>query len=437
MDQFGQKRAMRANRMEAKNRGVAALIDIGSSKIACIVLSFDLDQQAAAAERGMSALSTCRVVGYASSPSQGITNGGICGKGNLIDALSLVLAKAQDVAKLRVDHVFAAMSGGAPVPLHCFGSVTLENETASEKDISRALRASEVPAAGPGREYLHAHPINFSVDHRSGIHDPRGEAGNRLSVDLQLISVDEPAVAELISAIESCNVEVAGIAASPYVSGLSTLVAEEHEAGSACVDIGAGTTGISIFYRKHMVHMSVIRVGGEHITADISNAFGISAEEAERLKIMHGSVMATRRDDRYICEFQQTDGAVNRITRTELIGVIKPRVEEILEDVAVDLDKAGFTSVPGQSIVLTGGCVHLLDLDLMAKSMLGRSLRFGRPVRLGGLPQAMTGPEYSTAVGLCLHAAQPQDEYWDFPSADAAPRLSPVERTVSWLRKNW
>ncbi len=428
---------MRANRLEAKNRGVAALLDLGSSKIACIVLSFGFRQQADAPENSAAALSSCRVVGYAASPSQGIENGRISDKGKLIDALSLVLTKAQDVAKLRVDHVFAAMSGGSPVPLHCFGDVALDGETVGEKDISRALHACEVPDPGPERQYLHAHPINFSVDHRSGFHDPRGQAGNRLSVDLQLVSVDEAAVASLIGVIENCNVKVAGIAASPYVSGLSTLVAEEQEAGSACVDIGAGTTGISVFYRKHMVHLSVIRAGGEHITADIANAFGISVNEAERLKSMHGSVMTTRRDDRYICELQQSGGAVSRITRTELIGVIKPRVEEILEDVAVDLDKAGFTSVPGQSIVLTGGCVHLLDLEVTAKEMLGRSLRFGRPVRLSGLPQSMTGPDYSSAVGLCLHAVQPQDEYWDFPQADSMTGVTQIERTLNWLRANW
>lgn len=437
MDIFRQKRIMRENREEALNRGVVAVMDLGSSKVTCFILAFDQTKVSEAAASGKAAISTYRVLACACSRSAGMESGGIQDRDKLIDVISLVLAKAQNNAKVRVSQVFVTFSGGRPKPLHLNGSVTLEGGTVGSSDISRALADCNVSLPENDRDYLHAHPINFSIDNRSGLHDPRGEPGDRLSVDLQLISVNETELLKLIEAVESCNIEIAGIAASPYMSGLSTLVAEEQETGSACVDIGADNVGISIFYRSHMVHMSVLRLGGNHVTSDISKAFGISRNAAEELKTREGGVMATLRDDRTACEFERLDGTLSRITRTELIGVIKPRLEEILEEVATELDQADFSAVPGQSIVLTGGGVHLLDLEELAKSIFGQSLRLGRPVRLSGLPQAMTGPEYSSAVGLCLHAAQPQDEIWDFPTLETKYSMTSFERTINYLRVNW
>ncbi len=436
-DPFSQHRIMRDNLQEAKNQGLAALLDLGQSKIACLVLKFEPPKRVSI-ESGLTAVSAYRVVGYASSRSGGIVNGRIVNPQRAADAVGLALGKAQDAAKQPFGHVIAAISGGSPRSSHFFGSVEINGETITEEDISASLHACDVPEPEPGRQYLHAHPVNFSVDHRSGIHDPRGEIGNLLSVDLQLVSINQSIVDDWIRVMESCNVEIAGIAASPYTAGLSTLVNQEMESGVACIDIGAGKTGVAIFCKKHMVHLREIRIGSEHITSDIANAFGISISEAEKLKIMQGSALATRRDDRSICEFIKSNGTLGRITRTELIGVIKPRIEEILEEVAGELENAGFgTSVSGRSVVLTGGCIHLRDLEELAKSVLGPSLRFGRPMRVNGMPQVMINPDYSSAVGLCLYATQPQDEYWDFPNAREALTMAPIERTLKWLRDNW
>ena len=437
-DPFAKKRVMRANRIEATNRGIAALLDLGTSKIACIVLSFKEETAGADPVEDINTVMPrrYRVIGYATSQSYGMEAGAVKNRDRLIEALQLVLSKAQQTARQRVDHLFVSMSGGDPEPYASTGEIRLGNNPVSDQDIARTLRNCSVPDTGIDREYLHAHPINFSVDHRSGIHDPRGESGNRISVDLHMVTVKSQTVADVIACIEQCGLTVAGVASSAYASGLSTLVSEELENGSACVDIGAATSGIAVFYKKHMVHTCSLRVGGNHITADIADVFSIPVAAAERLKTLHGSVMATREDDRSFCESFDTDRSIVKISRSELIGVIKPRVEEILEDIRSELDRAGFSSVPGQSIVLTGGCVHLLNLEDMAKCLLGPQTRSGRPMRLFGLPQVMTGPPFSSVVGLCLHAVQPQDEFWDFPMVAQSAGSNALERTVRWILRN-
>jgi cell division protein FtsA len=126
-----------------------------------------------------------------------------------------------------------------------------------------------------------------------------------------------------------------------------------------------------------------------------------------------------------------------QVSRAELIGVMRPRVEEILEEVRARLDAAGFDHLPSQRIVLTGGGSQIPGLDSLAARILGQQVRLGRPLRVQGLPQAATGPAFSSAVGLCLIAAHPQDECWDFeiPMDRYAGRS--LRRAVKWFRENW
>jgi cell division protein FtsA len=124
-------------------------------------------------------------------------------------------------------------------------------------------------------------------------------------------------------------------------------------------------------------------------------------------------------------------------SRAELIGIMRPRVEEILEEVRMRLDVAGFDELPAQQIVLTGGGSQIPGLDGMASKILGQQVRLGRPLRVQGLPQAATGPAFASAVGLCLFAAHPQDEWWDFDiPAEKYPARS-LKRVLSWVRENW
>ena len=125
------------------------------------------------------------------------------------------------------------------------------------------------------------------------------------------------------------------------------------------------------------------------------------------------------------------------VSRAELIGIIRPRIEEILEEVRQRLDAAGFEHLPSQQIVLTGGAGQIPGLDILAPKILGQQVRVGRPLRVHGLPQAATGSAFASSVGLSLFAAHPQDEWWDFaaPSELGAPRS--LKRAVKWFKDNW
>jgi cell division protein FtsA len=283
--------------------------------------------------------------------------------------------------------------------------------------------------------------VNFILDHRTGLSDPRGQAGRKLGCDLHMLSVDATVVQNLVQCLKRCDVEVAGLAASAYVSGRAALVEDEQELGAAAVDMGGGVTGLSIFIKKHMIFADTVRLGGDHITSDIAKGLQIPWSAAERIKTRYGGVQATGRDDREVIEIGGDSGDWDKdrrtVTRSELIGIIRPRVEEMLEEVRARLDAAGFDHLPSQQIVLTGGSSQIPGLDGLAARILGSQVRLGRPIRVPGLPQAATGPAFAGIVGLCQYAAQPQDEWWDFdiPSDRFAAR--PLKRAMRWFRDNW
>jgi cell division protein FtsA len=442
-DLYQSQRAMRRMRKAAMDRRLIAILDVGSTKIACLVLRFE-GSALGAPEDGlgrMAGQATFRVIGAATIRSRGVRFGEIEAMQETERAIRAAVQSAQKMAEQRVDHVIACFAGARPRSYGLAGEIPLSEGAVSEADIARVLAACDLPDIGAGREVLHAQPVNFALDHRSGLSDPRGQIGNRLSVDLHLVTVDASAIQNLLYCVQRCDLELAGLASSPYVAGIASLVEDEQELGAACIDMGGGATGISIFLKKHMIYADAVRLGGEHVTLDIAKGLQLGLAQAERIKTRHGGVIATGMDDREMIECGGETGDWDhdrrRVSRAELIGIMRPRVEEILEEVRARLDAAEFGHLPSRAIVLTGGASQIPGLDGLAARILGQNVRLGRPLRVRGLPQAATGPDYSAAVGLCLFAAHPQDEWWDFDIPTERYPARSLRRALKWFRDNW
>ncbi|HHI70497.1 MAG TPA: cell division protein FtsA [Rhodobacteraceae bacterium] len=442
-EQYEAQRTMRNMRKVAMQRGVIAVLDVGTSKIACLVLRFDgTGLPDSADEMGSMAGQTgFRVIGAATTRSRGVRFGEVDAMQETERAVRTVIQAAQKMANLRVDHVVVGFSGARPRSYGLAGTVEMQDNVVTENDVSQVLANCDVPDYGDDREVLHAQPVNFALDHRSGLIDPRGQIGNTLAADMHLVTVDANVIGNLLYCIKRCDLEIAGLASSAYAAGLSALVEDEQELGAACIDMGGGATGISIFIRKHMIYTDAVRLGGENVTTDISQGLQVPMATAERIKTFYGGVVATGMDDREMIEIGGDTGDWEHdrrtVSRAELIGIIRPRVEEILEEVRARLDAAGFDHLPSQQIVLTGGASQVPGLDGLAAKILGQQVRLGRPLRVQGLPQAATGPAFASSVGLCLNAACPQDECWDFDIPVEKYPARSFRRAVKWFKDNW
>ena len=443
IDLYHSQRVMRNMRKAAMQRGVIAILDVGTSKIACLVLRFDGPGQFRETD-GIGSLagqSAFRVIGAATTRSRGVRFGEIEAMQETERAIRTALQAAQKMANVRVDHVIACFSGATPRSYGLAGEIDLHETVCTEQDVARVLASCDVPDIGDGREVLHAQPVNFALDHRSGLGDPRGQIGNRLACDMHLLTIDTDVMHNLLYCIKRCDMELAGLASSSYVSGVSSLVEDEQELGAACIDMGGGATGMSIFIKKHMIYADSVRMGGDNVTQDISKGLQVPLATAERIKTFYGGVVATGMDDREMIEIGGDTGDWEHdrrtVSRSELIGIMRPRVEEILEEVRARLDSAGFEHLPSQQIVLTGGASQIPGLDGLAPKILGNQVRIGRPLRVQGLPQAATGAAFASCVGLSLFAAHPQDEWWDFEMPIEKYPARSLKRAMKWFKDNW
>ena len=443
MELYHSQRAMRAMRSAALQRGVIAVLDVGTSKIGCLILKFDgteekIDGDGVGSLAGQSGF---QVIGSAITKSRGIEYGEIVSMPETERAIRTALQSAQKLANSRVDHVIACVSGGSPRSYGLKGGVDIKSEIVDETDIADVIGSCGIPAFEPDREILHAQPVNFSLDHRTGLSDPRGQIGKNLSVDMHMLTIKEKTIQDLAYCVKRCDLELAGVASSSYMSALSSLVEDEKELGAACIDLGGGSTNISIFWKKHMIFAETIKMGGELVTRDVSMGLQIPLSTAERIKTRNGGVVATGLDDREMIEIANETGdwELDRriISRSDLIGIIRPRIEEILEETRACLSNAGFEDLPSQKIILTGGASQVPGIDNLANKILGQQVRLGRPMRIHRLPQAFSGANCAGLVGLSIFAAHPQDEWWDFSPRSKNFSGQSVSRVFRWFKDNW
>lgn len=440
---YDMQREMRSRREAAVRRGVVGILDIGTSKIACLVLQFadNLTNEPSISDVNKPSMGAFRVVGVSNIRSRGVRFGEISVMDETERAIRTAVQRAQKMSGLRVDDVIVTFSGGRPRSYGLAGSVSVENGEVSERDIGHVLASCDVPPYGEDRQAIHAMPVSFTLDDRTGLTDPRGQVGNNLSVDMHMLTINDTVIQNVLLCMERCDLEVAGLSISSFASGISSLVENEQELGAACIDMGAGSTGVSVFIKKQLIYADAVRLGGDHITSDIRQGLDVPEDVAERIKTLHGGVVATGSDDRELIEVPnpqaQWENDRRHVTRSELIGVMRPRVEEILEEVRDRLEASGFEYLPSQQIVLTGGASQMPGLDDLAARILGRRCRIGKPLRVMGLPQVATGSGFAAAVGVALHASQPHDECWDFEMPADRVGARKMRRAMRWFRENW
>jgi cell division protein FtsA len=234
---------------------------------------------------------------------------------------------------------------------------------------------------------------------------------------MHVMTADIAAARNLMLAIERCHLNVEAMVASPYVSGLAVLADDEADLGAAVIDMGAGTTTLAVFSDGHCVHASGFALGGTHVTMDIARGLNTSVADAERIKTFYGTVLTGGSDERDMITVPPVGDdereAPQFVSKASLVGIIKPRVEEILEMVRDRLAASPFAAEPRARVVLTGGASQLNGLPELAVRILGRHVRIGRPLGIAGLPDEAKGPAFAVAAGLLVYPQAAHLEHFE------------------------
>jgi cell division protein FtsA len=400
--------------LSPKRSALVGVLDVGTSKVACLIARLKPQGPQHVLRRRSH---TVEIVGFGHTSARGIKAGAIVDLAQAEETLRQAVDVAERNAKMQLESVFVSISAGKLASELMSASVDIGGATVSKGDIARVLAAGSQHSARAGRSVLHSLPIGYALDDVSGVRDPRGMLARRFGVDLHVITTDSAVARNMALAVESCHLDVEGMVAAPYAAGLAVLADDEADLGAALIDIGAGTTTIAVFGGGRFVHGDGFALGGQHVTMDVARALNTRIADAERIKTLYGSVLTGGSDERDMITVPAVDhddrDAPQFVSRAQLVRIIRPRVEEILEMVRDRLAASPFATESRGRVVLTGGACQLTGLADLAAQILARPARVGRPLGIAGLPDAARGPAFAVAAGLLVYPQASHLEHFE------------------------
>ncbi len=399
--------------LSAKRSTVVSVLDIGSSKVVCMIARLKpIDSTGVLLHR----THTAELMGIGHQRSLGVKAGAIIDMEAAEQSIRLAVDAAERMAGVTIDSLIVNLSAGRMTSEAYAASVSIGGHEIEYADIHRVLEAGSAHSVREGRSVVHALPIGYTLDSERGIREPRGMLGDTLGVDMHVVTADSAPVRNLLLCIERCHLQVDAVVATPYASGLAALVDDEAEMGVAVLDLGGGTTTMAVFHEGRFIHADAVPVGGNHVTMDIARGLATPLAHAEMLKIKYGSALPCPSDEREFLSVPhvgEDSDVPNEVPRSQLVRIIRPRIEETIEMVRDRLIASGYAQHAGKCVVLTGGAAQLNGLGEGVRRILGRQVRIGRPLGISGLPESAKAPAFATAVGLAVYPQVAQIEQFE------------------------
>lgn len=351
------------------------------------------------------------ILGMGKVASEGVLRGVVSNIDKTVKAISEAVKIANRGLNLEINEVYVGIAGQHIKSLQHRGILTRDDLTSeiSQADIQKLIDDMHKLVLPPGDRILHVIPQEYTVDNEQGIVDPVGMSGRRLEANFHIITGQISAANNILRCVKKAGYAVADITLEPIASAASVLSNEEKEAGIALVDIGGGTTDVTVFYDGIIRHTAVIPFGGNVVTKDIKEGCTVMNDQAEKLKVKFGSALAEEVVDNRIITIPGLKGREPKeISEKNLALIIQARLIEILDLVAWELKKSGCQQKLIGGIVLTGGGSLLKYMDLLSQYHMGMGARIGLPVEhlAHGYMEHISSPIYATSIGLLIHGIQ-------------------------------
>jgi cell division protein FtsA len=403
MSGFDRNQTPKTRPMSGKRTALVASLDIGTSKVACMVARLRPCPPNDAL-RGRS--HAVELIGYSQIRSLGVKAGAVVDLAECEQAVRQAVAAAEDMAKVRVESVLLSVSAGRLQGQLVEAAADIKGGAVTSADIARVTSAGMHHATGEGRTVLHALPISYSLDGVKGVRDPKGMVARQFGVDMNVVTVEATVAKNLMLVVERCHLNVEAMAASPYVAGLSVLTDDEADIGAAVVEMGAGTTTIATYAAGRFMHASGFALGGQHITMDLARGLSACIADAERIKTLYGTVLTGGSDTHELMSVpsagdDELDAQI--VSRATIANIIRHRAEEIFEMVRDRLADSPFAAEPKARVVLSGGASQLTGTLELATRVLNRPVRIGRPLGFSRLRNEAKGASFAVPAGLLVY----------------------------------
>lgn len=378
------------------DRSLIVGLDIGTSKVACIVGEVSEDGD-------------IEVVGIGVSPSRGLRKGAVVDLETTVQSIQRAVQEAELMAGCRIHSVYAGIAGSHISSQNSHGIVAIKDKEVTKSDVDRVIDSAKALAIPADQRILHVLIQEFVIDGQEGIKDPIGMSGIRLEVRVHVVTCAVSAAQNITKCIRSCGLEVEEIVLEQVASCAAVLTEDERDLGVCLVDIGGGTTDMAVYTGGAIRHTTVIPIAGDQVTNDIAMALRTPKPFAEDIKIAHACALTQLATLEETIQIASTGHRASRVvSRQNLAEIVGPRYEELLLLVQEALRRSCFEDLVPAGVVLTGGSSKIEGLVELAEEVFHMPVRIGTPQYVTGLSEVVHNPIYATCVGLLLFGKQQQ-----------------------------
>lgn len=369
-------------------------LDVGTTKVCTIVGLQHPNQE-------------LEIIGIGTHPSYGLKKGSVVNIDKTVRSIQNSLEEARLMSGVNINGATIGIAGSHIYSFNSSGVVAIKGKEITQDDVDRVLEAAKAVVIPSDRDILHVIPQEFRVDNTNGIKNPIGMCGVRLEAHVHIVTGSIPLIQNLVKCVELTGVNAEHITLQPLASSEAVLTQEEKELGVVLVDIGGGTTDIAVWKDGSLIHSQILPIGGNHFTNDLAVALKIPHNEAERIKINHGSVLAEQLNQSAHITVQGMSGTKPREVQLSVVAeVLGARAEELFELVRIMIaDKKIENEIAG-GFILTGGGALIKGMPELGEYILMRSCKIGYPLPFGGMTNIMQNPKFSTVLGLLIEASR-------------------------------
>ena len=370
-------------------------LDIGSTKTSVLIAEVDGE--------------LVKFLALGAAESKGLRKGLIVNLDSTVSSIRRAVEEAESVANVPVEEALIGVAGGHVRGVNSRGGITLGQRPRDIErgDVRRAVDAARNISLPEDREVLHVLPHEFMVDAQNGIRDAIGMVGQRLEVNVHLVTSSVAATQNLVTAANKAGILISDTVLEPLASAESCLTQDERDLGCCLLDIGGGTTELLVFGGGVVRHTSAVAIGGDHFTNDLAVGLRTPIPEAERIKRRHGCAASAFMKGNGAIEIGSVgDRPPRNIFAHMLTDIIEPRAMELLSLIRDDLQRVGLDGQIPAGFVLAGGGARLHGLLELVEESFHLPVRIAEPKGLADLPEQVARPEYATVVGLVLCAAK-------------------------------
>ena len=407
---------------QTKSNNLIVGLDIGTTKICAIAVEGDDIEE-------------LNVVGVGTAKSEGLRKGVVVNIEKTVKAIKKAVEECELMCGTQIRSVYAGIAGHHIRGQNSRGMVTVyHNRIVTDEDIRRVIDAAQVLIPND-REVLHILPQEFIVDDQDGVQNPLGMAAARLEVNVHIVTGSVTSAQNIIKCCNQSGLDVEDIVLEPLSSSQAVLSPDEQEVGVVLVDIGGGTTDVTIYSEGSIVHTAVLALGGNHLTHDIAIGLGAPLHEAEEIKHNFGVAMTSMVKEDEMIEVPSVGGRNNRTMKKRVLAsIVEDRFREIFELIAHEIEKTHFHTLMASGVVITGGTCIMPGADQLASQVLNLPVRVGFPENISGLREMIYSPKYATSVGLVRYGITSNQGKLHFAGDDTNLFHKVSRRMKDWMQ---